>query len=198
MNCGACGYASCRDKAIAVYQGKAQLEMCLPYMFERAENISEVIINSTPNAIIAVNDRLIVEHVNNTAEELFGWGGIRLKGTPLKEILNPTDFATVVGTGKNIVNQKAYYALHKKHVEQSIIYAKKHNLIYGIMKDITREQQQQEELKKVKEDTAIIAGKVIDKQMRVAQEIASILGETTAETKIALTKLKDTMLQEGE
>lgn len=198
LNCGACGYASCRDKAIAVYQGKAQIEMCLPYMFERAESISEVIINSTPNAIIAVDDRLIVQHVNKSAEKLFGWIGARLKGTPLKDILEPADFAYVVGTGNNQVNQKAYYKSYGKHVEQSIIYAKDHKLIYGILKDITREQEQQEQLQKVKQDTVNIAGKVIEKQMRVAQEIASILGETTAETKIALTKLKETIVREGE
>lgn len=198
LNCGACGYASCRDKAIAVYQGKAQLEMCLPYMFERAQNISEVIINSTPNAIIAVNDQLIVQHVNMAAEELFSWRGIRLKGTELQKILDPTDFVNVVETRKNIANKKAFYPSHGKYVEQSIIYAKEHQLIYGIMKDITREEEQQKRLKQVKQDTVYIAGKVIDKQMRVAQEIASILGETTAETKIALTKLKDTILQEGD
>lgn len=198
LNCGACGYASCRDKAIAVYQGKAQIEMCLPYMFERAENISEVIINSTPNAIIAVDDQLVVQHVNKSAERLFGWIGPRLRGTLLKDILDPADFAYVVATRKNQVNQKAYYKSYGKHVEQSIIYAKEHKLIYGILKDITREQEQQEQLQKVKEDTVDIAGKVIEKQMRVAQEIASILGETTAETKIALTKLKETIIREGE
>ena len=41
-----------------------------------------------------------------------------------------------------------------------------------------------------------ITDKVVEKQMRVVQEIASLLGETTAETKIALTRLKETLSDE--
>ena len=31
LNCGSCGYNTCREKAIAIYQGKAEVSMCLPY-----------------------------------------------------------------------------------------------------------------------------------------------------------------------
>ena len=54
LNCGGCGYPTCRDKAIAVYQGKADPKMCLPFVRERAESISNLIIDYTPNAIIAL------------------------------------------------------------------------------------------------------------------------------------------------
>jgi iron only hydrogenase large subunit-like protein len=37
LNCGACGYSSCRQKAEAVYRGKAEVEMCLPYLISRIE-----------------------------------------------------------------------------------------------------------------------------------------------------------------
>ena len=37
LNCGACGYSSCRQKAVAVYRGKAEVEMCLPYLIARIE-----------------------------------------------------------------------------------------------------------------------------------------------------------------
>ena len=37
MNCGSCGYPTCRDKAIAVCQGLAEIEMCLPYLVEELE-----------------------------------------------------------------------------------------------------------------------------------------------------------------
>ena len=66
------------------------------------------------------------------------------------------------------------------------------------MKDVTDRERQIDKMKKSRESAADIAGKVIDKQMRVVQEIASLLGETTAETKIALLKLKDTTLMEDE
>ena len=48
----------------------------------------------------------------------------------------------------------------------------------------------------LKQQTVEITDKVIEKQMRIVQEIASLLGETTAETQIALTKLKDAMAHE--
>ena len=65
------------------------------------------------------------------------------------------------------------------------------------MKDITQETKSQEQLDKVKLETLATTDEVIKKQMRVAQEIASLLGETTAETKVALLKLKKTIQGEG-
>ena len=50
LNCGSCGYNTCREKAIAIYQGKADLTMCLPYLKDRAENFSDHIINNTSNS----------------------------------------------------------------------------------------------------------------------------------------------------
>jgi len=58
------------------------------------------------------------------------------------------------------------------------------------MINVVAEEKNKKELMKVKENTLNAAQEVIQKQMRVAQEIASLLGETTAETKIILTKLK--------
>ncbi len=48
LNCGCCGYNTCREKAIAVYQGKADLSMCLPFLKEKAETFSGYVINNTP------------------------------------------------------------------------------------------------------------------------------------------------------
>lgn len=81
---------------------------------------------------------------------------------------------------------------------QNIIYIKEHDVFLAIMVDITNEEENREELKKVKENTLNAAQDVIDKQMRVAQEIAGLLGETTAETKVILTKLKNIVLDDGD
>ena len=85
LNCGCCGYPTCREMAQALCEGRAELGMCLPYLHEKAERHSREVVNSTLEA----------------------------------------------------------------------------------------------------------ADRVIDKQMRVVQDIASILGETTAETKVMLVKLKE-------
>ncbi|MBZ4663022.1 MAG: 4Fe-4S dicluster protein [Caloramator sp.] len=194
LNCGACGYSSCREKAIAVYNNKAELNMCLPYMKEKAESLSNIIINSSPNAILALNSELYIQEANNSVYKIFNIENINLAGKNVFEFFDCPDFVIVMDTGKDILNKKVYYEKFDVTVEQSVIHAKDHEAIIIIMKDITKEEKNQEQLNKVRRETVEIAQRVIEKQMRVAQEIASLLGETTAETKVALTKLKDTIV----
>ncbi len=196
LNCGACGYSTCREKAIAVYNRKAQIYMCLPYMRERAESISNIIIHSTPNAIIALNRELKIQECNYSARNLFKFGSEDVCGKYIYEVLECSDFIEVRETEQNIFNRKYYYEKYDVTVEQSIIYVKEHDLVVAFIRDITREEKQNRQIYKVKCETVDIAQKVIEKQMRVAQEIASLLGETTAETKVILTKLKNSILSE--
>jgi uncharacterized Fe-S cluster-containing protein len=81
-------------------------------------------------------------------------------------------------------------------VRQSVIYAPEQNVVVVILQDITEEEKQKQQMYSIREQNVELAQKVIEKQMRVAQEIASLLGETTAETKVALTKLKKSILSE--
>ena len=74
---------------------------------------------------------------------------------------------------------------------QNLIYIGKEKLVMGIFRDITKEVAAQENTYRLRVETMEMAQKVIDKQMVAAQQIASLLGETTAETKVTLTKLKD-------
>ena len=64
------------------------------------------------------------------------------------------------------------------------------------MMDITDEETERDKKETISRQTVEVADKVVDKQMRIVQEIASLLGETAAETKIALTKLKETISNE--
>ncbi|WP_094549643.1 [Fe-Fe] hydrogenase large subunit C-terminal domain-containing protein [Petroclostridium xylanilyticum] len=196
LNCGACGYPTCKEKAIAVYNGKAELHMCLPYMRERAESISNIIIQATPNAIIALNDNLYIQEFNQSAQQLFRLDKTDVQGKHIYDVLDCPDFERVKETTQNILNKKYYYERYDITVVQSILYIKEQQLIIAIMTDISKEEKQQQQMYKVRSETIDIAQKVIEKQMRVAQEIASLLGETTAETKIALTKLKKSILSD--
>jgi uncharacterized Fe-S cluster-containing protein len=81
-------------------------------------------------------------------------------------------------------------------VEETIIYDRTYHIIISIMRDITAEEKARLKKDLVSKQTMEITDKVIEKQMRVVQEIASLLGETTAETKIALTNLKETLRNE--
>ena len=69
-------------------------------------------------------------------------------------------------------------------------------MLIGIMRDITEEESSREKRESISRQTVEVADKVVEKQMRIVQEIASLLGETAAETKIALTKLKESIKNE--
>lgn len=81
-------------------------------------------------------------------------------------------------------------------MEQSIIYDKSYHIIICIMRDITEAAKNEAKKHEMSRATIEITDKVIEKQMRTVQEIASLLGETTAETKVALTKLKESLKDE--
>ena len=197
LNCGSCGYPTCREKAIAVYQGKADLSMCLPFLKEKAETFSGYVINNTPNAIFVMDEELCVQQINRAACALFN---LKQPGDilscPVVRILNPADYMEAMATGIPVKDKKKYLAEYGKYVSESIVYDKEYRIIFSIMRDITEEETRTAERAKITERTVDITNEVIEKQMRVVQEIASLLGETTAETKVALTKLKDALKEE--
>lgn len=196
LNCGACGYQTCREKAIAVFNNKAQLHMCLPYMRERAESISNLIINTTPNAILALDSELRIQEMNTTAHKKFNLNMENVVGKSIYEVLQCEDFTKVLESGQSIYDRKYFYDKYDITVEQSIIYIPEQNIVVVIIKDISEEEKRRHQMHEIRSENVDIAQKVIEKQMRVAQEIASLLGETTAETKVALTKLKKSIMAE--
>lgn len=196
LNCGVCGYNTCREKAEAIYEGMAEVTMCLHYMRTRAESLTNTIFWNSPNIIIILDTDMTVKEFNPAAETTFGITAKEINGKPISIIMNERDFLSVRETGKEMVNQKVSLDSGKMFL-QNILYLKKQNAVLVIMNDITLDEKHKQELRRVKENTLNSAQEVIDKQMRVAQEIASLLGETTAETKVILTKLKNIAAEEG-
>jgi len=197
LNCGTCGYNTCREKAIAVCQGKAQITMCLPFLKQKAESFSDAIVKNTSNGIIVLNENLEVQQINEAARKMMN---IRFSSDILGEqvvrILDPVDFVEVLYNGESIQNKRVYLAEYKRFVEESIVYDNESHLLICIMRDVTEEEQNREKRERISRDTIEVADKVVEKQMRIVQEIASLLGETAAETKIALTKLKESIEDE--
>ena len=103
-----------------------------------------------------------------------------------------------MSTHNNIYGKKVDYPDRKLATLQNIVYIEEQNNVLGIFQDITRVEEKKQQAYKVKVETIEMAQRVIDKQMLVAQQIAGLLGETTAETKVTLTKLRDTILNDGE
>ena len=194
LNCGTCGYNSCRDKAIAVIQGKAEISMCLPFLKDKAESFSDTIVKNTPNGLLVLNENLEVQQINNSARKIMNIRSASdVLGEPVIRILDPTLFSQVKSSGRSIRNRRTYLAEYKKYVEQTIVYDTDSRMLIAIMRDVTDEVEAQEKKESISRQTVEVADKVVEKQMRIVQEIASLLGETAAETKIALTKLKESI-----
>ena len=197
LNCGSCGYNTCREKAIAIIEGKAEVSMCLPFLKERAENFSDNIINNTPNGIVVLNEDYEVQQINRAALKLMNIPRASdVMGEPIIRILDPKPFMDVQRTGRSLRDSKVYLAEYDKYVEQTIVFDKEYKALICIMRDVTEEEEQKQKKEDLSRQTVETADRVVDKQMRIVQEIASLLGETAAETKIALTKLKEPMTDE--
>ncbi len=197
LNCGSCGYNTCREKAIAIIQGKAEISMCLPYLKDKAESFSDNIVNNTPNGLIVLNENLEVQQINTAARKIMNIRSASdVLGEPVIRILDPKIYMDVLKNGRGVRDMRTYLAEYQKYIEQTVVYDKDYHLLISIMRDVTDEETEREKKENISRQTVEIADKVVDKQMRIVQEIASLLGETAAETKIALTKLKESISDE--
>ena len=197
LNCGSCGYNTCREKAIAICQGKAEISMCLPFLKDKAESFSDNIVKNTPNGLFVLNEQLEVQQINEAARKIMN---IRAASDVLGEnvirILDPTIFLNVIEKNRQVRDERVFLAEYNRYVELTIVYDRDSHLLICIMRDVTDEENEREKKERIERQTIEVADKVVDKQMRIVQEIASLLGETAAETKIALAKLKESITDE--
>ena len=197
LNCGSCGYNTCREKAIAIIQGKAEISMCLPFLKDKAESFSDTIVNNSPNGLIVLNEQLEVQQINDAARRIMNIRSASdILGDQVIRILDPTVFMQVISSGRDIRDERVYLAEYKRYVEQTVVHDKDSHLLISIMRDVTDEEKEREKKEDISRQTIEVADKVVEKQMRIVQEIASLLGETAAETKIALAKLKESITNE--
>ena len=197
LNCGSCGYNTCREKAIAVYQGKAEISMCLPYLKERAESFTGNIVNNSPNGFILLNEKLEIQQINRAALQMMNLSSPSdVLGEPVVRVLDPGDFFTVLESGQSIEKKRIYLSEYDRYAEETIIPDHEFHQIICILRDVTEEERVRRQKEELSRQTAEIADGVVAKQMRIVQEIASLLGETAAETKIALYKLKGSVSDE--
>lgn len=197
LNCGACGYPTCREKAIAVFQKKAELNMCIPFMYEKSESFANLVMETSPNLVMIVDRNMKLLEYSAVGERYFGKTRSEALQMYLYEFIDPEDFQWVFDTHQGIHGKKVSYPDYHLDTLQNIIYIEKEDVVLATFIDITREEEQARVEYERKLDTIDLAQKVIHKQMMVAQEIAGLLGETTAETKTTLTKLCQSLLEDG-
>ena len=197
LNCGSCGYNTCRDKAIAIYQGKAEISMCLPFLKDKAESFSDAIVKNTPNGVIVLNAKLEVQEINAAALSILNLRSPSdVLGEGVVRILDPAPFLRVSQGKGSVLRERVYLTEYRRYVEQTIVPAEEGRMLLCLMRDVTDEENASRRKEDITRETVEVADKVVERQMRIVQEIASLLGETAAETKIALSKLKESITDE--
>lgn len=195
LNCASCGYPTCKEKAKAVLMGKANLEMCLPFLMEKAKSFNEDIIENTPNGIVVTDENLDIQLVNPSLCALLNIKSSDVIGKSIETILPSELFALALG---NVPTRCAHITLEKYNlfVEASISYDSRYKSVMGIFRDRTQTHLEHERRLNDAKQTEKITREVIEKNMRAVQEIAQLLGESAANTKIALTNLAKTIDKE--
>jgi PAS domain S-box-containing protein len=197
LNCGACGYSSCREKAVAVLQGKAEVEMCIPYLTSQAESMANLILKESPNAVIIVDAAQRILEYSDIGERFFGVTREQALNRFLWELIDPKDCETVYRTHQNIYGKRVYYEQYDLWTLQNVVYIPKQDSTLITFIDVTTQEKRMQKERERRDATVEMAQNVIREQMFTAQKIAGLLGETTAETKMTLTKLMNAM-QMGE
>lgn len=197
LNCNACGYSTCYEKAVAVTKGYSDINMCLDTLRKKAEGLQSIIFEASPNAICILDNELRIQAVNPSFHNLFNSSRIKLNYWPIAALIEDTIFDELSAQEDNHLSKKIYLESVDKSFYSNLVRINDGKIIVGIFTDITQEENNRQELERVKEETITTCQEVIDHQMRIAQEIASLLGETTAETKIGLNKLKKLVLSDG-
>lgn len=154
------------------------------------KSLWELLWDYDPNGLLVVDTDLRVKVVNAALCAMFSTTPERIIGRPVEAFIDDAeDFCRVWEENQAVKAREKHYPAHNLHVRKVMFPIRDQGVIACIMVDVTHEHHQQDEMLKLKRETIQRAGEVIRNQMRVAHEIASLLGETTAETKVSLLKL---------
>lgn len=193
LDCGSCGYPSCRDKAIAIIQGKAIKEMCLPYLMEKANSLSDKLVNASVEGLMVVDEDLNIKLINKALCKIVNvYKPEDVLNKKVFLIFDAQDFIDCLQTKKNI-SKVTYLSEYGKYIEMSILYDESYHLLITICKDITATINAKEEKENRINKTVQLTEEILMKNLAAVQEIASLLGENAASTKVALNRIKDTI-----
>lgn len=180
LNCGACGYNSCRDKAIAVIKGFAETDMCIPYMRRLAEQRTDRIIETSPNGIVMLDDKLTIISMNPAFRKMFLCSEAVL-GKHISYLVDPEPFEKVLTGSENLIEQTVKHPRYNLIAHQIIYQLEIENQLVGIFVNITGTRQSIEELARLRSRTIQQAREMLEHQVKMAQQMAKYLGESTAQ-----------------
>ena len=186
LNCGGCGYDTCRNFARALLDGKAEPEMCVSHMKQQAQRKANALIRCIPSPIVIADAKLNIMEYNDEFRDAF-WNEEEhadiydyenLRGANLRDFINFTNlFSASLDLEQDI---------RREHIRQDdrvfdvvVFNIDKKQSVGGIIEDVTNVEMHKEQI-------AAKAKEVIHKNLATVQQIACTLGEHMAETEVLL------------
>jgi PAS domain-containing protein len=166
-------------------------------MKENKKTLWEILWDYDPNGLVVLDLDMRIQVVNaafcrmfkTTSQAVLGTGAARLLG-------DVQDFQQAWDKNEVVLAEECEYPLFGLHARRVIFPIKNERIIAAILVDTTHEWKQKNRIIAIKRETLERVNQVVDKQMHVAQEIAGMLGETTAETKVSLLKLIEALKEQ--
>jgi PAS domain S-box-containing protein len=150
-----------------------------------------------PNGLIVVDANLYIKLVNPAFCRMFQIEAADAIGQPVSVIIEDVNDFQTAWEKETVIRSAREYAQQNLYVKQVTFSIEDEDVIACIMVDFSHELEQRRELQKLKRETIRKVNEVVDNQMKVVQEIAGLLGETTAETKVSLLKIIQMLEQES-
>jgi len=186
LNCGACGYSSCREMAIAVIQGNAEEEMCIPYMRRMAQARGDMLMETTPNGIVIVDEKLRIISTNKAFKKGFMCSDAVI-GKEISYLLPENGFEELVSGKKDFVDN--IINCYGKTYHQILYPMPQERKFTGIYSDITAHKLNEKKLENLKRETAMQAQALLDNQLEIARQMAEFLGKSTAKSELIVERL---------
>ncbi|HOT62329.1 MAG TPA: [Fe-Fe] hydrogenase large subunit C-terminal domain-containing protein [Treponemataceae bacterium] len=189
LNCGSCGYDTCRGFARAMVEGRAERTMCVSYMRALAQKKANGLIRAIPSGVVIADAGLHVIECNENFARLMGDEIVSmyearpgLEGADLAAI---TDLSrlfrdVLAGDGPEVIEREVRDG--KRILHATVFSVERGECACGVVQDVTAPQ--------VRRDRVIKqTRRVIDKNLAVVQKIAFLLGENAAETEATLNSI---------
>ena len=195
LNCSSCGYMTCRELAVAVVEGLASPEMCVPFFRKTAEQRIDRVIETSPNGIVTLDERLNIISMNPAFRQFFRCSNA-VCGRPISYLMDPEPWERLLAEpGKKIeivVNHEAYNlvcseVLYSLPAEKQFV---------GIFMNITTLQKHETQLDQLRQQTVKQARELLEQQVQMAETIAVCLGENTARAESLLETLMENAQRE--
>jgi hypothetical protein len=189
LNCGGCGYSSCRELAVALLDGVAESSMCISYMRKIAMRKAAAMLRCMPAAIVMVDNNMNILEANDSFMKMFTGDMYEIfkarpdgmTGAAIDRIVQFSDiFKTILKTGKDL--HKEHYHVENRLYDINAFTIEPNEIVGAIITDVTQTETNREKISDK-------AREVISKNISIVQEIACLLGEHMVETETLLNSI---------